>query len=919
MIGRMWVLVVLVSLCDICLAQPLPSPLVPLPQGERNKGEEKTRNWTVDDVVNAESASDFRIAPDGRRLAWVKLTPDDEKGEALGHIFLTSLTDDTEVQLTRGTDDCTDPRWSPDGKRLAFITARPNPKSKTTEDEDEPEAQVWLINPAGGEAWPLTEDLRGITDLAWADNDTLIVSAKEKATHYERELKDGKDTALAVEDERQEPPVRLFQVAVDSGKVKRLTGNRDWIKWFVPSPDRSKAVVLHERSLRYNYDHEIRPALFLCDLKTGEEKPLLADGKHRVESILWALDGKGFYAICAHTSHPRYLMAYVLEVHYHDLKCGQTTNVDLGWEKGLTFTYETDRIVAATPDGFVALLADGVRNKFARFTRTANGWKRDWITGEHHTHIQQVHMTPDGRTLLYQHSTASSPPRYYRAKLEADKLTGAVELLHLEPDYHELACARQETIHWKGARGAEVEGLLFYPRDYQKGKKYPLIVSIHGGPFGSDFDAWEEDWASAPNLLCDRGAFVFRPNYHGSCNYGLEFAESIANGKYYELPITDIEKGVDALIERGLVDPERLGVMGWSNGAILTMALIVHNPRYKAAVAGAGGSEWVGDWGTCEFGAAFDHYYFGKSPLEDPQLYIKMAPFYQLAKVRTPTLIFQGEADRVVPVHHGWMQFRALQLHSKAPVRLVLFPGEEHSLTKLAHQRRKLKEELAWFDRHLFNTLPVDHAVKDDSPLDRLLKLGGAARQGRRFGVNIKGTLTPETIRRGDLEVGRFEVTRAQFAEFDYTYKFEPGTENYPANGISFDKAKAYCAWLSKKTGERFELGTVKELTPIYDEPADTENTLDYWAGYKVTPHDAETLQRSIAALGKSLLKEVGSFAGVGEKDEQLFDVGGNVAEWATTADGTGRLLGGSAIEPADEAGTRVEYAGFRVVKRTRN
>src|SRR5262249_52736764 len=158
---------------------------------------------------------------------------------------------------------------------------------------------------------------------------------------------------------------------------------------------------------------------------------------------------------------------------------------------------------------------------------------------------------------------------------------------------------------------------------------------------------------------------------------------------------------------------------------------------------------------------------------------IKMAPFYQFDKVRTPTLLFQGDADRVVPPHHGWMQFRALQQLGKADVRLVMFPGAKHTLKKLAHQRRKLEEELAWFDRHLFKTGGDDNeSLKTDSPLARALKLQKVARQGTRYGVAMKGVLVPETVEYAGTRPGRFEVTAAQFAEFDKTYKVDAGREN---------------------------------------------------------------------------------------------------------------------------------------------
>ncbi|MEW6736451.1 MAG: prolyl oligopeptidase family serine peptidase, partial [Acidobacteriota bacterium] len=423
----------------------------------------------------------------------------------------------------------------------------------------------------------------------------------------------------------------------------------------------------------------------------------------------------------------------------------------------------------------------------------------------------------------------------------------------------------------------------------------------------------------------EREAFVLKPNYHGSSNYGLRWVESISGGKYYDLEVPDIEKGVDTLIAKGLVDADKLGVMGWSNGGILTIALTVTTTRYKVASAGAGDVEWSSDWGNCAFGASFDNYYFGKSPLEDPQLYISKSPFYRLDKVRTPTIIFFGTEDKDVPTQQGWLHYRALQQLGNTDVKFILFPGEKHSPKKLAHQRRKLEEELAWFDKYLFKSnKDSNEALKPDSPLARSLKLNKTKGDGKRYGTMEKGYLIPEMVKRDGLEIGRFEVTRAQYAQFDKKYLVEPGKENYPANGINFEQAKAYCQWLSKVTGQNYRLGTETELMPIYDEPAESENTLDYWAGYRVNPDDAERLSSKIKELGDqaALLKEVGSFKGVGE-DESIFDLGGNVAEWAVRKDGTGVLIGGSADKPADlKLRVRLaaaSYIGFRVLRGTTN
>jgi formylglycine-generating enzyme required for sulfatase activity len=401
----------------------------------------------------------------------------------------------------------------------------------------------------------------------------------------------------------------------------------------------------------------------------------------------------------------------------------------------------------------------------------------------------------------------------------------------------------------------------------------------------------------------------------------LKFVESIAGGKYYDLEVPDIEKGVDFLIARQLVDPEKLGVMGWSNGSILTIALTAATTRYKVASAGAGDVDWISDWGNCEFGMSFDNYYFGKSPLEDPQLYLRKSPFYRLDRVRTPTIIFFGTEDKNVPTQQGWMHYRALQQLGKAPVRFILMPGEPHSLRKLAHQRRKLEEELAWFDRYLFQTGKDDLlAFKPDSPLARALKLKAARRDSGRYGLLEKGVLIPETMDHEGLALGRFEITRAQFAQFDRGYAVEPGKENFPANHISFEQAKGYCDWLSKMTGQVYLLPGEEEAASLYGKTDAAENTLDYWAGHAVNPEDAVQLREKIQPLGNSapLLREVGSFKGVG-KEDFIFDLGGNVAEWVVGKDGKGKVMGGSADTPADaKQGQRrpaPEYVGFRVIK----
>jgi dipeptidyl aminopeptidase/acylaminoacyl peptidase len=895
----------------------------------------KKSPWTPEDIVLAESAGQFRISPDGQWAVWVKSTADKEKDGRVSNLFLTSLTDPSpaagsgqgkkEIQLTRGAENHFAPRFSPDGQLISFLSTRPLPKP----NPELSRAQLWLISPFGGEPYHLTEFVRGIRGYVWVDVDTIIFSAQEDPTLWEQERKKKKDTTVVVDDTAHEPPVRLFRLAVKDKKVARLTDNTDWIEAFDVSPDGKRAVTVHAQYLSFAWDHKILPKTFVYDLEKGTRTEVFAGRRIPPQQVRWARDGAGFYALAPYSSHPQFFTASIRVAYYYDLASGTTTQVNLDWERGLWFGgFEV------TADGFVALLDDGARLQPARYTKSGLTWRRANLEGAHARNLTSLVISDDARSAVYEYSTASTPEQWFRATLDGAQLANPMQITELNPGFKNKTTARTEIVRWKGALGEEVEGILYYPHNYQAGKKYPLFTAPHGGPAGADKDAWEESWAYAQQLINQRGAFVFKPNYHGSSSYGLKWVESICCGKYYEYPVEDIESGVNALIARGLVDPERIGTFGWSNGSILSIAVAVHHPeRYKVLSAGAGDVEWISDWANVDFGHSFDAYYFGKSPLEDPQLYLQLSPLFKLDRVQAPTIIYFGTEDRAVPPSQGWTHYRAMYHLDKVPVKFVLFPGEPHGLQKISHQLRKLEEEMAWLDRHFFKTLAAENeAFQKSSPLAQALRRKAVNKVGVRYGAAFKPTaargrrtpaetLIPEVVKRGELEIGRFEVTRAQFAAFDPSYKMEPGTENFPASGISFERARAYVEWLSKLTGHTWRLPQEDEVAALY-EGRSGENTLDYWAGYAPNPDDAARLAAKVKELGSgaALLREVGSFAGAGADDEELiFDLGGNVAEWVIAKDGSAKTLGGSADRPADSKAQRsaaaLEYTGLRVLR----
>lgn len=856
--------------------------------------------WTPEDVLHQESAAALDLSRDGRLAVYTRAKIDREKGVSVSNVFLKHIADDFEIALTRGSDGASSPKFSPDSKRVAFLTSRKAPGAPAASGDAGAGggSQVWLIDVRGGEPWALTKLEKGVRAFDWLDDNTLLLVAAEDSSLFELNNKDRKDATNVLDDEDHASPVRLFKFEIKGSKVTRLTTNSDRITNVTVSPDGAWAVTNHNRSLAETFNQKIKPVTFLHDLKKGTSLQLFAGLKLQARNFNFTRDSKGFYFMAPFSSHDYLYNASVTRMYYYDLASARHSEVPLDWERGAGFSYDI------TEDGFVAILLDGARNRVARFTRSGDSWTRAWLDGEHARNIFSVTTSFDGKSLVYNYTTASTPAVWMRASLDVARIADPKPFVKTNTGWAKKNISKTEVITWTGALDEEIEGILYYPHNYEAGKKYPLVVMIHGGPHGHDADAFRESWGYPHQLMAQRGAFILKPNYHGSSGYGLKFGESISGGKYNDLEWIDVEKGVDHLIAKGLIDPKMLGVMGWSNGSIITIELTTRTNRYRAAGAGAGNVNWISDWGNAVFGDSFDSYYLGTTPMDNPDLYLRKSPLFRMDKVTTPTIIFFGTEDKQVPTEQGWQHYRALQHYGKTDVKFLLFPGEAHGLRRVAFQQRKLEEELRWFDKHLFGTLKDDNeALKKESALAAVIKVQ-------------KLNDVPEVAERAAFHLGRFEVTRDQFKAFDSSYQFPAGTGHYPANGISFEKAKAYCEWLSKKTGQKFRLGTEEELGSLLA-AARTENTLDAWAGYTVNPDDAGRLASLLDGLAPgALLKPVGSNPGKG--DDPVYDLGGNVAEWVVTKDGHGKVLGGSADRPVDpkaQGQPRPEYIGFRVVR----
>ena len=610
--------------------------------------------------------SSARWSPDGKTLAFLRATEKDGKPQA-AQIYLLSLEGGEARQLTDIPKGAGGPVWSPDGRSIAFTSGTLAKDFEKKKDDAPPESDVRVITRAeyreNGEGY-IDADR---PDHIWTVDAASIPAAPRKAHQVtsgdfaEGEITWARDgskiyfTSDRVKESYYQPPANaIYEVSAAGGEIHKVAAVDGQIRELSLSPDSRRMAFVAELNKGSGVIHRSysEPDLFLTSTELGSTpKNLTADYDFDIAGGIggdqapprggggskpfWSPDGRSIFV----------------------------TASEQGSANIKRIDSETGKVEPVTK-GDHALLS---------YSASADGSKMVLLVSTP-TNIGDVFVAASA-------SGEMEPVTHVNAELFA-----------------KLDLTEPEMIWYKSFDGRRIQAWVQKPPDFQAGKKYPLILDIHGGPhsaYGYVFDH-EFQWMAA------KGYVVLYPNPRGSTSYGQEFG-NIIQYAYPGDDFKDLMAGVDELIARGWVDPDQLGVTGGSGGGVLTNWVIGHTDRFKAAVSQRSIADWAGFWYTADF-SQFTPMWFRGAPWEQEADYKARSPITYIQNVHTPLMLIEGESDfRTPPADGGEQMFRALKYLKRTAV-MVRFPGESHELSrsgKPVHRVERLDHIVAWFDQYL--------------------------------------------------------------------------------------------------------------------------------------------------------------------------------------------------------------------------
>ncbi len=646
------------------------------------------RPLSVDDMAKQREVRDPQLSPDGKWIAYVVGTIDVEKDRRDSDLWMISWDGADRIRLTSTPDSSESlPRWSPDGRYLAFLASRGD------EEEKKKGGQVWLLDRRGGEAQKLTDLKGGVSDYSWSpDGKRLVLVVKDFDPNSELEKKEGSKG-------KTRPPIVIDRYHFKQDRDGYLGSLHTHLQLF--DVDARKAEVLTSgnydekdaswspdgRLIAFVSNHEKDPDridntdIFVVEAKAGAEPRQLTtfpgpDGGRPS----WSPDSQSIAYLQG--DEPKYSAYNLNKLAVVRAAGGQprllTTSLDravqgpIAWSadgKTLTFVVQDDRITYAAR----MPLAGGQIEKLTTGRRV----------------VSSPSANRDGRFALLS-ATANEPAEVHALE------NGNLRRLTHENDgwLANILLATTEDFSCKAKDGTEVHGLMLEPPSYAAGRKYPTLLSIHGGPNGQDEHAFSFD----RQLLAANGYVVLAVNYRGSAGRGNAYQKAIF-GDWGNKEVVDLLAAVDYAIAGGVADPERLGIGGWSYGGILTDYTTATDPRFKAAISGAGSALQLSMYGTDQYISQYD-LELGP-PWKNLDSWIRVSyPFLHADRIKTPTLYLGGQSDFNVPIVGGEQMYQALKSMG-VDTQLVIYPGQFHGITTPSYVRDRVERYLAWYNKYL--------------------------------------------------------------------------------------------------------------------------------------------------------------------------------------------------------------------------
>lgn len=637
------------------------------------------RLTTVEDLLTLKSVSDAQVSPDGRLVAFVVGDSYKEKDAKTikSQVWLVEAPGGEARPFTSGPRSDILPRWSPDGRTLAFLSDR----------VEEDRYQIYLLPAAGGEARPLTEVKGSVSAFSWSpDGRSIAYLMNDPETEEEKKREEEKDDAI--EFEARPKYSRLWVVDVASSETHAVTPGPIQVWEFNWSADGNHFALLVSDSPEEWAWYRAR----LARVPAAGGQPITIYTTHKqLARPLWSPDGHEIAFISCIWSDRGVVAG---DIYVIPAEGGEARNLT------------EDRPISATwmdweGDGrslLVMAYEDGETGLY-RLERATNELRQLWRepVGVTDRWWQQYSRSADGQTLAVVREDAAYPRDVWLGRLGAGERVAWHQLTHLHPQVAELALGETEVLRWHGPDGLAIQGLLIKPVSYEPGRRYPLVTYVHGGPaalWGHRFYL-SPGW---PQLLAAHGFAVLLPNPRGSVGWGAAFTTA-NQGDLGGHDWQDILAGVNACIAAGIADPERLGICGWSYGGFMTAWAVTRTDRFKAAVMGAGISDWLSFHGTSNL-PTWDAQAYQADPYDPEGPFVRFSPITYVHQVKTPTLILHGEKDPYVPVGQAYQFFRALK-ELGVPVELVIYPREGHGILEKAHVRDQLERIVAWFEKML--------------------------------------------------------------------------------------------------------------------------------------------------------------------------------------------------------------------------